>query len=100
MWVVSRTLGAGGVRIGAASRHWPQHTAWVSSSARRGLLSPRPPPQLLDVHDGFSSKLGGTIHMGHFTWRALEEVQGHYSKATQPSLLLAQSPVGSKRLRD
>ena len=38
--------------------------------------------------------------MGHFTWRALEEVQGHYSKATQPSLLLAQSPVGSKRLRD
>lgn len=39
IWVVRCTLGAGGEGIWATSRHWPQHTAGVSSSAGRGLPS-------------------------------------------------------------
>lgn len=80
MWVIS-SLGAGGETTGAASSRRPQHTAWV-------LLSPCPPPQLLGVYDGVSSKLEGTM----CTWvilsggpQALEEVQEPLQEGHQPS---------------
>lgn len=54
------------------------------SSARRGLPLLYPPPQRLGVCDRVSSKLQGTMHMGHFIWRTSSRRNGSGATVGRP----------------
>lgn len=54
------------------------------SSARRGLPLLYPPPQRLGVCDRVSSKLQGTVHMGHFIWGTSSRRNGSGATVGRP----------------